>query len=955
MEYPATHIASSGHNSNPVTTTTTTTATAASEGEVEELDDKHDIGETFTPYSSQSNGRPHFADSDLLHPLRSSDASLSLHASQRLQSTPLGKQPPKAGLHRVYRTSASTTSPRPITSSVTDSSETGTLANSSVSLSSAEEDDHLAHSVSGRHNINSNNNSFGSRGPLAIRDYWNSLVLDLEGGNVRQPPQSQLPTSSSSQTLGRPAAVESGRVTHAPSTGSSTTLVEQEPASYKQITSSRLSHAHALAPRTTHSPSTVPAFATDHSTHTTSSPSNGDGIGMSRFAAAAAYVEQSYSEERSGSDNRSRSITPQQHSYSYTNEATREGDTEVASRVHDIFRRHIHNASTSYANRRTSSHTLHTSVRSDGNTITTAGQNPRHRLRDLLDRESHLQDESQNNAHATWRGSQASGRHGNANVDSVNSHQGHSSHSRSISRNVSRHGSATPIAGRSRRMSNTSVADDSASGISLKPRKSEERQQQLHEFSASTSISRLSREWRELSARATDRHLQDERSMGLPLDLATTDEEQDELMNDGDIEDHQPEGGSSVRRVTKANVSQSDERSSSRMASEARNRDLDIVQEDLESDDEDLLPSFVDLPSEEEISVEHTTQTPRSRQASRLLSQVSPSPLRTHGSASRSILGEATSHDTHSPTVIHASPSRSRQLFQSPSKPRTPPKTPHLPGHYLSNTPFVSVQPAAKSSLRGTDASRSHAESPDETFAIGTSNISMALPSLPGGYVSPFPHPRRQPTITQEEKVAVTGEQQRLVSPALRKTDRFSTMLQKVIEQREEEAQDTVAGPSTPSQSRFTGSPSRSTRHGIQRSHSPLSSSPLKPEAQPTTRSPIAKSGASPKKTLEGAESSIQAVLVDLARPLKNLLGTFGPTDLSEAASTSMEVHDPLRNAGDLEEDDRQARQVQRKTARVSSCNTNYMNRAGRLSLVFSCCVVSTGCDIEAIARRRPT
>lgn len=885
---------------------------------MEELNDRHSIGETFTPYSSQSNGRSHFADSDLLHPLRSSDASLSLHASQRLQSTPLGKQPSKAGLHRVYRTSASTTSPRPITSSVTDSSETGTLANSSVSLSSAEEDDHLAHSVSGRRNINSSNNNSG-RGPLAIRDYWNSLVLDLEGGNARQ---TQIPTSNSSQILGRSAAVESGRVTHAPSTGSSTTLVEQEPTSYKQTSSSRLSPATALAPRTTHSPPPGPAFATGHNTHTTSPPSNGDGIGMSRVAAAAAYVEQSYSEERSGSDNRSRSITPQQHSYSYTNDATREGDSEVASRVHDIFRRHIHNASTSYASRRTS---LHTSARSDANTTTTAGQNPRHRLRDLLDRESHLQDESQNNAHAALRGSQTNGRHRKANRDSVNSYQGHLSNSRS----VSRHGSATPTAGRSRRIDNTSVADDTALGTSMEPRGREEQQQHLQELSASTSISRLSREWRELSARATDRHLQDERSMGLPLDLATTDEEeQDELMHDGDIEDHQPEGGSSVRRMTKANLSQSDDRSSSRIATNAGEQV--IMQEVSETDDDDdLLPSFVDLPSEEEISIEHTTQTPKSRQASRLLAQVSPSPLRTHGSASRSILRDLTTTETHSPTVIHASPSRSRQLFQSPSKPRTPPKTPHLPGHYLSDTPFVSAQPAARSSLRGADANHLTRGSPDGTLAMGTSNISMALPSLPGGYVSPFPHPRRQPTIMQEEKIAVTDEQQRLALPALRKTDRFSTMLQKVIEQREEEAQDAIAGPSTPSQSRFTESPSRSTHLEIQRSDSPLPSSPLRPKAQITSSSPIATSGAAPDKTLEGAESSIQAVLVDLARPLKNLLGTFAPTDSSEVAPTSMEVHDPLRNAGDLSIDDRQARHLQRKTARVSSCNGKNMTCAG--------------------------
>ncbi|KAK9896418.1 hypothetical protein P389DRAFT_79132 [Cystobasidium minutum MCA 4210] len=799
-----------------------------------------------------------------LHPLRTSlsmsDAGSSinnsLHASQRLQSTPRVSKTAAGHLHRVYRSSS-----RPVTvsSSVTPTED------SSISLSSSsvagdddvdgEEDERDAIS---NHN-NNNNHSYHESSPA--REYWNRIILDIENNEADLPASSMAPpphaSSSRQQYLTLTAR---NNFNNAPSSGSSTTLVERDDGSGNDK-ASRLIH-----------PSTRTSPASNHA---------------SRFAAAVAYAAEleeddsqralSYSNTANSSSNRS--LTPQPTSFhqhrhlqssdisNATATTAQEGVSDAASRVHDIFRRHIHNASTSYTSRRSSANIAPQS----SNTKT---QRPRQRLRDLLAAsvsENEVEESSvYTKARRTRRDEQA-----------------HTSHSSRQSRNTLRRESSSPISVHN--VSQPQQHDQVRLTRPVSPRSLEANQESrspraTQRLLPSGHVAHLSQEWHQLSRRSQNNDTP-RRSSG----AAAQSETEEGSVNDADVEDHQPEAQAARPLVSSSTAYKSPrpQRSSNEQSPALGTDDED--QEEEEEDDLSLLLRDV-TPEEHEVQSAYSHrsvfQTPgHPRDSSSPFKQNSNQPLPT---------SPAITQRSPSPSV-HTSPSprrmlrQSHTLFQNQNVPSTPPKTPHLPGHYLSTTPFIRQTPATDLRRTSSLGDVSNVLQDDRSRLVG--NSTLMLPSIPGGYTSPFPHPRQ----AQPAKTEAAAENVDTSRPAVqqkeerRKTDRFSSMLHRVIEEADEERKSMSGSPSRQAQLHTPESPYRN-RH----MNAAMPSSEQMSKGEPVENSGVSVQEAiaeTSSGSLNAAEQTLQTLLVDLVKPLKGLVGGFS-SPVPPVTSPDAALHD---------------------------------------------------------------
>lgn len=239
------------------------------------------------------------------------------HPSQLLQSTPNAK------VHRVQRNAAAPTSSSH--TATTDSSEQSSLDVSLASTSNSDNDDGVAQRTAAqipalvKGEVEEDDLA---KKPLPVRQYWNNLLLE-------------------SASAGKGLAPQGGNA-NAPSTGSST-LVDQETFPDPPIAGpSNLQYQYSQLEQEYERPKSAPLPV---ETSRRASPLQEH---LSRFASASDTRQES---------SRESSATPQ--------------PSLAVARVHDIFARHIHNASSASISRNTS-------------LATSRADRPRQRLRDLL-------------------------------------------------------------------------------------------------------------------------------------------------------------------------------------------------------------------------------------------------------------------------------------------------------------------------------------------------------------------------------------------------------------------------------------------------------------------------------------------------------------------------------------------------------------------------------------------
>jgi len=156
------------------------------------------------------------------------------------------------------------------------------------------------------------------------------------------------------------------------------------------------------------------------------------------------------------------------------------------------------------------------------------------------------------------------------------------------------------------------------------------------------------------------------------------------------------------------------------------------------------------------------------------------------------------------------------------------------------------------------------------------------MPSFPGGYTSPFPHPK--PIPQQDKSSGWASAPNRPAVPITadrRKKDRFSSMLYQVIEQADaEQLQPAMKAPASDLPGAEPSRSSPRTRPPDQRA----AISPKKEARQASVDSAnvqendLANMSTSP---LAAAERTLQNLLVDLVKPLKGLIGGFQAPEVS--------------------------------------------------------------------------
>lgn len=582
--------------------------------------------------------------------------------------------------------------------------------------------------------------------PAGVREYWNELLAGQQAVDQRA---RSLATGATS--LG---------IAPAPSTGSST-LVEHDHAQYIHPTK-RVSPPAYLHDR----PSSAPPIPTQ------STPSRVERQSQTRrrsplheHIARFASLDTSEEPSRSSKD-RSSSVTPQASAISHLHQELSEHyenrdatpPSEVVSRVHDIFARHIRRASLNNASiTRPLTGRPPVSINlSNGDSQTAAvlaqprqstQRQPRQRLRDLLAAEATtplaLAHHRQDSASST-RGSEHSitPLHVRQQQRREAARAEHKSIDTAMSRNKSPQLNSTPSYREHRRNPlpphNESdqesqdegpppplaaryvseyLQDEAASG-------DEHRIPQSYTDNASSGA-HLIREWQQLTERTAALRLEEHRY------------EED---GDGDIETDGSDG-EDPHELIDEEMAEDEEDSFSPSMGEDEDHHGDVGQETADDADVHDRPARHALVTPSNDWRAENRRFAANESAARIQRRTANSEtLQEQERVKQRVVPSIyTDPERAATAVLHASVNR----YDSPSKSgrltRTPPKTPHPPGHYVAETPDVTLPSPTHRTHHTASAPTLTPSTTRNTVSTPYAIDKSRLPNLPGRYVSPSP------------------------------------------------------------------------------------------------------------------------------------------------------------------------------------------------------------------------
>lgn len=821
-----------GYSSDPTSSTTSSLAAAGG--------GRGGAASSSSPYRRQQ--QPHHHHQQSGPQLHHDFSNLSLHGRQHLQSTPNSKSNNRSTLvghagstngsptvlHRVRRNGAP-----PLLLSGTESSLDTTASSQDLDEDEggSEEEHQLEHA--GATNL---------RKPVPIRDYWNQLRLDVDVTG-RDPHGDMVASSSGRQRYN----LSVDRVAQAPSTGSST-LVDQEsllggpPPFHAKSGQSPQGRTVDHAQDGERSASAPPA---DQSTSTGTARGSPSQSHLSRFMGIVEAEDDLLQQQLSlaGTDSRfkassrthtlssSTSSVPPVHNIS-------SNQSDVVARVHDIFARHIHNAATNpRASRNASNVSSSTTTLAQSqprSNVSTA--RPKQRLRDLLAASSN----TSGNASSQQR--------------LRNTYQEHSFSPSRRQRFTSP--SQTPSAHHRDQTSSPSRMRASPARQTQNDRQSprsagREHHQDLHSHAGLSSIQDPS-ELREIDA-IRHRHLSSRRRQ----------ESDDEMDGGSDMESAAENKHHSIYDNVR------DDRQ--RGETDGEDEETDFSPADMESDqDEDEAqdpplhsrsPTDETFPSSTEEEVEILRAERRASPGSASLRPF-PAAMRAMQTNPQTRLTPPTTQDTRR---LDASPSISRNTRQ------TPPKTPHPPG-YLA-TPYLDSR-SLQNAKQGL--------SPDQTFAhAGQTTLDRThLLPLPGGYSSPFPHPKRSNrSVSAPSSQSVVGHHLPPTGIAEVPTDGRPTL----VSPSKRKGPSKRSPSATPRAHRdrisaeLSTSMSPSKRRGLSKDEAPRAQNVAKVESTAETVGMQSTEADTSIATLDitDPEGTVHSLLGELVKPLRSLLGGF--------------------------------------------------------------------------------